>query len=177
MRAPEEIKQQNALKGVGPNPTDRGKMGVKESILVERDGGPLSLVVVGANINDHLILQTTLESIVVERPVPSSEHPQNLCLDKGYDNATSRAILEALGYVAHIKGRGEEKACLTPQEGDEVHPARRWVVERTIGWLLRWRGILVRWEKLPQNYVANLKLACALLWIRRAWKAGSTLLG
>lgn len=177
MRASEEIKQQNALKGVGPNPTDRGKMGVKESVLVEREGGPLAIVVAGANINDHLILQATLESIVVERPTPSVQHPQNLCLDKGYDNAASRAILEALGYVAHIKSRSEEKACQILQEGDEIHPARRWVVERTIGWLLRWRGILVRWEKLPQNYVANLKLACALLWMRRAWKAGSRLLG
>ncbi len=37
--------------------------------------------------------------------------------------------------------------------------------------------LLVRWDKKPQNYLANLKLACALLWFRRAYQAGSTLLG
>ena len=153
-------------------------MGVKESGcplgIVERDGGPLSVVVVGANVNDHLVLEATLNAIVVERPVPCPENPQNLCLDKGYDNATSRAVAEALGYVAHIKRIGEEKLS---ESSEAIHPARRWVVERTLAWLFRWRGILIRWEKLPRNYIANVKLACALLWMRRAWNAGSKLLG
>jgi len=49
-------------------------------------------------------------------------------------------------------------------------------VERTLSWLQRWRGILIRWEKKPQNYLASLKLASALLWFRRAWKLGSPFL-
>ena len=77
------------------------------------------------------------------------------------------------GYVAHIRPIGEEKK---DAQGNKTHPARRWVVERTFSWLLRWRGILNRWEKKPQNYLANLKFACALLWFRRAYKAGSILL-
>ena len=60
--------------------------------------------------------------------------------------------------------------------GQKKHPARRWVVERTFSWLCRWRGILVRWEKKPQNYLASLKLASVLLWFRRAWREGSALL-
>ena len=47
------------------------------------------------------------------------------------------------------------------------HPARRWVVERTIAWLSKCRGILIRWEKKAANYLGPLKLACALLWFRR----------
>ena len=53
-------------------------MGVKESILVERDGGPLSVCVAGANVNDHLLLAATLDAIVVERPQPTEEEPQHL---------------------------------------------------------------------------------------------------
>jgi putative transposase len=34
---------------VGPNPTDRGKNGVKRSLLVEQDGGPLAVGIAGAN--------------------------------------------------------------------------------------------------------------------------------
>lgn len=161
-------------RGVGPNPCDRAKMGVKTSVLVEGDGGPLSACIAGANVNDHLLLATTLDSIVVERPEPSEEEPQNLCLDKGYDNEPSRQVVCERGYTPHIRRIGEEKF---DENQEKKHPARRWVVERTFSWLVRWRGILNRWEKLPQNYLANLKLACALLWIRRAYREGSTLLG
>ena len=156
-------------------------MGVKDSLLVEGAGGPLAVCIAGANINDHLLLATTLDAIVVERPEATPEAPQNLCLDKGYDNACSKAAAQERGYTPHIRRIGQEKK---DERGQKTHPARRWVhrqvnavVERTFSWLLRWRGILNRWEKKPENYLANLKLACALLWIRRAWAAGSTLLG
>lgn len=75
---------------IGRNPTDRGKPGSKRSILVEADGGPLSIVAAGANVHDTKLLAATLESIVVERPTPTEEQPQHLCLDKGYDNPTGR---------------------------------------------------------------------------------------
>ena len=165
---------QTESKGIGPNPTDRGKLGVKDSLLVEGAGGPLAVCIAGANINDHLLLATTLDAIVVERPQPSAAEPQNLCLDKAYDNAPSQAVAKERGYVLHIRRIGQEKK---DDSGQKTHPARRWVVERTFSWLLRWRGILNRWEKKPQNYLATLKLACALLWVRRAYNAGSPLLG
>ena len=53
---------------IGPNPTDRGKAGSKRSLLVEGQGGPLSIVVAGANAHDATLLDETLEAIVVERP-------------------------------------------------------------------------------------------------------------
>lgn len=124
-------------------------------------------------MNDHLLLAATLDAVVVERPQPTEE-PPHLCLDKGYDNEPSRAVLTQRGYQEHIRRIGEEKK---DAAGQKTHPARRWVVERTFSWLSRWRGLLVRWEKKPENYLANLKLACALLWLRRAYQVGSTLLG
>lgn len=148
-------------------------MGVKQSLLVEGDGGPLAACIAGANINDHLLLAATLDAIVVERPEPSEEIPQNLCLDKGYDNEPTRRVLQERGYTEHIRRIGEEKK---DAEGGKTYPARRWVVERTFSWLERWRGLLNRWEKLPQNYLANLKLACALVWYRRAVRKGSPIL-
>ena len=135
-------------------------MGVKESVLVEERGGPLSVCVAGtaetrflggANVNDHLLLAATLDAIVVERPEPSEKKSQNLCLDKGYDNEPTRQVLKDRGYTEHIKRIGEEKK---NDEGEKTHPARRWVckcadavVERTFSWLLRWREILNRWER------------------------------
>lgn len=144
---------------VGPNPTDRAKPGVKRSILVEADGGPLSVVIDGANRHDTKMLAATLEAIIVERPEPSEDQPQHLCLDKAYDNPTGHETVERFGYVGHIRRIGEEKL-----DAEKTHPARRWVVERTLSWLSKCRGLLVRYEKQAKNFLAMLQLACALLW-------------
>jgi len=69
----------------GPNPTDRGKSGVKRSVLIEGHGVPIGLTVEGANRTDMKLVRRTLESIVIDRPKPTEEHPQGMCLDKGYD--------------------------------------------------------------------------------------------
>jgi putative transposase len=150
--------------GVGPNPTDRAKNGTKRSILVDGGGGPLSVVVAGANVHDTKLLQATIEAIVVKRPPVSKGAPQNLCLDKGYDNPTGRSSVERNGYVPHIKRISEEKPadCL---QGDTR--ARRWVVERTHAWLSKCRGILVRYEKNADLYLGMLQIACCLIWFRR----------
>ena len=55
---------------MGKNPTDRAKNGTKQSVLVERDGGPLAVVIAGANVVDQKLLEATIEAIVVERPDP-----------------------------------------------------------------------------------------------------------
>ena len=40
----------------------------------------------------------------------------------------------------------------------KTHPARRWVVERTLGWLSKCRAILVRYDKKPSHYLGLLQL-------------------
>jgi putative transposase len=138
---------------------------VKRSLLVEADGGPLSVVVAGANVrDDKLLTAITLDAIVVERPEPTEETPQHLCLDKGYDNRLSREVVQGRSYVPHIRRIGEEKL---DEAGEKRYPARRWVVERTLGWLSKCRAILVRYEKKGANYLGLIKVACILLWYRR----------
>lgn len=72
-------------KGTGPNPTDRGKSGTKRSLLTEGKGIPLAVAVDSANRHDMKMVEETLGAIVIERPEPTEEKPQNLCMDKGYD--------------------------------------------------------------------------------------------
>ena len=110
------------------------------------------------------LTQTTLQGIVVERPVPTEQAPQGLCLDKGYDYDEVRSLVEQFGFTAHIRTRGEEAAAMKKQSGFK---ARRWVVERTHSWLNRFRRILVRWEKRADTYIAMLHLACGLI----TWRA------
>ena len=75
------------------------------------------------------LTEATLQSVVIERPDPTPEQPQHLCLDKGYDYDAVRALLETYGYTAHIRTRGEETAAKTqlpglprPALGRRAHP-------------------------------------------------------
>ena len=147
---------------MGPNPTDRAKNGVKRSLLVEADGGPLAIVVAGANVPDAKLLEAAIEAIILERPEPAPDYPQHLCLDKAYDNDVGWGVCVDHDYEPHIALIRDPRP---PRP--KRHPARRWVVERTLAWLSACRGILIRWERTAENYLGLLKLACILLWYRR----------
>jgi putative transposase len=152
----------------GPNPTDRAKQGTKKSVIVERTGGPLGIAIAGANVHDTKLLEQTIQAIVVERPDPE-QAIQHLCLDKGYDNPTGETVCERAGYIPHIRRIGEERL---DDAGEKTHPARRWVVERTIAWLQKCRALLIRYDKKAENYLGLIQLACALLWARRLHRLG-----
>ena len=83
-------------------------------------------------------------------------------MDKGYDFDEVRALVEEFGFTAHIRSRGEEKELKRRTRTK----ARRWVVERTHSWMNRFRGILIRWNKKPENYVAMLHFAFAIMTYR-----------
>ena len=131
---------------------------------MEAAGGPLGAAIAGANVHDTKLLAATLAAMVVARPQPTKEMPQHLCLDKGDDNPTGHETVATYRYTPHIRRIGEGK--LAP-DGQKTSPARRWVVERTLAWLSKCRGLLVRYEKKAVNFVGLLQLACALIWMRR----------
>lgn len=147
-------------KKTGKNPTDRGKLGVKRSVLTDGRGMPIGLAVAGANVHDQRLVDATLDSIPVSRPRANRRRPQHLCGDKGYDAESVRNSARRRGYTPHIRSRGEER-----QQCKRGHKARRWVVERVHSWLNRYRRILVRWEKKAANYIGLLHLVFAkVLW-------------
>jgi transposase len=72
-------------------------------------------------------------------------------------NVAQRAVRQRR-FQPHIRRRGEEpRAC---RRGTR---ARRWVVERTHSWFNRYRKLLIRWEKKPQNYLALVQFAAVLI--------------
>ena len=112
---------------IGRNLTNRSRAGSKKSILVDGGGGPLSVVVAGANVHDTKLLRLTLESIVVRWP----ESAQDLCLDQGYDNPTGHETAADTGYQSHIGRIGEEK--LDQSGKNPIQPGGGW-------WNAPWDG-------------------------------------
>ena len=133
-------------------------MGTKRSVLVDEKGLPLSVVLDGANRHDVKLLQSTLEHIVIGQPEATLECPQHLCMDAGYTG--SEELVEAKGYIAHIRPRGEERK---EKQSNANFKARRWVVEVTHSFFNRFRKLLVRFEKKANNYLALLHFACAII--------------
>ena len=121
------------------------------------------MAMAGANRHDMKLVKQTVNSLVVKRPRPTKKRPQGMCLDKGYDYAEVRDTLKEFGFTAHIRARGEEAQARKRHAGFK---ARRWVVERTHRWRNRFRRVFIRWDKSPDNYLAFLHFACALIAFR-----------
>ena len=149
----------------GKNPTDRGKTGTKRSLLTDAAGIPTGLAVGGANVHDIRLLRSTLSDAQMRARGINSGVKEHLCMDKGYDSALVRGMVQNLfEYIPHVRARGEEKK----SRRNSRQRARRWVVERTHSWMNRFRAILVRWDKKVRNNIATLHLACAYITFKRA---------
>jgi hypothetical protein len=111
------------------------------------------------------LLEATLASTPIARPIPTEQTPQGLCLDRGYDYDQARELAVAQRFEPHIRTRGEELAAKVRTPGWR---ARRWVVEAAHSWLNRNRAILIRWSKKDENHLALLQLASGLIAFKKA---------
>ncbi|GHO47462.1 hypothetical protein KSX_56250 [Ktedonospora formicarum] len=87
----------------GPNPTDRGKLGTKRSVLTDGAGIPLALVIDGANRHDVKLLSATLDGVLIQRPEPDGERLEQLCLDAAYDSTPVYKERVARHYWPHVR--------------------------------------------------------------------------
>ncbi len=127
-------------------------------------GVPLSLVVTGANRHDVSQLEAVLDGVMIKRDNPPQRRHKHLCADAGYTGAPALKIIEAHGYIPHVKGRGQEAGELKRNPNKR---ARRWIVEVAHSWFNRFRKLLVRYEKLDRSFVALNHLAAAIIAFRK----------
>ena len=98
-------------------------------------------------------------SRTIRRP---RRRPEKLHADKGYDFRRCRAYLHRRGIKVRIARRGIE---------DKSKLGRiRWVVERTISWLLRFKRLGLRYDRTERTTLPLLILACAVINVRRLIK-------
>src|ERR671931_2301280 len=166
-----EPRRERRLEGKkrGLNPTDRAKQGTKRRVLTEGGGVPIGITVDGANRNDFKMTKERIASIPIKRPKPTKKKRQGMCMDKGYDFDEVRILLRQFHFVPHIRSGGEEVQCM---KKSPRWRARRWVVERTHSWMNRFRDILICWTKKPENFLAQMHLACAYITLGRCGLLG-----
>lgn len=145
----------------GPNPTDRGKRGSTYHLVCDAAGLPLAVAVTGANRHDSMLIEPMLDALpaVQHRRGRPRRRPDKLHADKGYDNRRVRTYLRRRGITARIARRGVEPA-------DRLG-RHRWVVERTVSWLLHHRRLALRYDRTATTVTALAILACTLICARR----------
>ena len=80
--------------------------------MTEGHGLPIGLVITGANRHDKTQVEAVLDSMPLPPPIPPVEEAYHFCGDKGYDYPDIHCLIGALGYVDHIKSRGDEQTDL-----------------------------------------------------------------
>jgi IS5 family transposase len=85
--------------------------------------------------------------------------PAKLHADKGYDHRRCRRECRERGIQPRIARRGVESS--------ERLGRRRWVVERMLAWLAKFRRLTVRYERRADIHLALTTLACALVCLRQ----------
>jgi transposase len=141
----------------GRSPVDRGKPGLKRSVLVEGKGLPIHLVSAGANRHDSPLLAPTLAGLDKVAPC-SATQPGSVQLDRGYDNGPTRVLLDELGLDGVIARKGVPAP---------LQAGSRWTVERTHAWMNAFGKLRRCTEKRQAVVDFYLFLAAALVVLRR----------
>ena len=129
--------------------------------MVDVHGIPLAVLVSAANVHDSKMILATVDAI---EPICAKTHgrgrrrPHKLHADKGYDYRHLRLALRKRRIIPRIARCGVESK--------NRLGCYRWVVERTLSWLNRFRRLKIRYEQRADIQLAFLQLGCALISLR-----------
>jgi hypothetical protein len=139
----------------GRSPVDRGKQGLKRSVVTDGAGIPLHVVSAGANRHDSPLLAPTLAGLDKLDGLPDDV---TVHLDRGYDSTVTRTLLDALGFDGAIARKGVPAP---------IQAGSRWVVERAHSWMNGYGKLRRCTEKLRPVVDFYLFLAAALVVLRQ----------
>ncbi len=86
-----------------------------------------------------------------------------LLTDRAYDSNNLRETLAARGAWANVKPMPHR---LKPPAFSSLLYRHRNIIERFFNKLKHFRAVATRYDKVPENYVASVKLASIRIWLR-----------
>jgi transposase len=144
--------------GTGPNPTDRGKRGWKWSQAVDRHGVAVGWSINGANRNDIVLLEPTLDDVALRGLHLDID---TVHLDRGYDFKSTKGRLTRFGL---------DDVCIQPrrpagQGGTKklLKLGLRWIVEAANSWLSNFGQLRRNTDRRSEHRHAALCLANTIL--------------
>ena len=153
----EIIKSVNGSKGVGKNPTDRGRKGIKASIITTFDSIITETKLAPANVHDSKILKDM-------KFVNKNNGKKNIFADSAYvgmplKNYCAENNIRIVS-VQKKKRNGRKSHYL--QTKDRIKLKKRWTIERTISMLRQFRGICTKRTYYVDSFncMFNLAILC-----------------
>ena len=115
----------------------------------------------GANGHDSKIFEELVDAVPLIRTPTGHrrKRPAKLHADKAYDIPRCRQALHRRRIKVRIARRGIDSS--------QRLGRHRWVVERTLAWLARYRRLTIRYERRADIHQAFLTLGCALICFKR----------
>ena len=141
-------------KKTGPNPTDRRKAGSKHHVLTDAHGIPLVAILTAANRHDVTQLLPLVDAFPTLRGLPRRPATQAPARSKETAGTTRSPIATNSSTAA---SRRNWPSAARPH-GSGLGRTR-WVVERTMAWLHRFRRLAVRYERRPCVHEAFLSVS------------------
>ena len=139
-------------------------------VVVDGAGVPLGDYLHSASSAEVTLAETTLATIRVARrhhPGRPRQKPERVIADGGYDSDPLRERLARRGIQLIAPHHSNRKKPAT-QDGRALRRyQRRWIVERTIGWLGNFRRLVVRYDRSLTIYRAFFHIACFMIVLRR----------
>jgi transposase len=152
-------------------------VGTKLSLLIDRAGTPLAVSVAPGNYHDGALGFLTVANIYTPPPILRGILPDlakitepTLLADKGYDSRRFRQFVHDNGFRPLIPTRScipSEQAVGELYDEDVVLQRKRYVVERSLGWLKSFRRLRYRVDRTATSFQAFVYLAILVLCVRR----------
>ena len=159
--SPEKDSRPFSCSPEAPHASDRGIdahkkiVGRKRHVAVDSDGRLLLVNMTPANVADSTGAQMILDAMY--RKWPSVKH---FFADGAYERKSLMDKATYLGFVVEVVKR-------TPGQTGFQPVAKRWVVERTFGWLVRWRRLVRDYERRLDVSESMTQIAMASILLKR----------
>lgn len=132
----------------------RGGLTTKIHALVDALGNPVDVMLTPGQAHD----------LACAEPLIARADPQALIGDKAYDADLLLNTLAQRDITAVIPPKANRK---TPRTCDFALYCERNLVERFVNKLKHFRAIATRYDKLTRNFLAGVRLACAIILLNR----------
>lgn len=116
------------------------------------------MIITAANVHDSMVFEEVIDAIEpIKRPGRGRprKRPEKLHADKAYDDKKCKGALRKRGIKSRIARKGIESS--------KKLGRHRWVVERTLAWLSKYRRLTIRYERRDDIHEAFLHLGCSLI--------------
>jgi transposase len=115
-------------------------------------------VLTAANVHDSMVFEELIDAV---EPIKGPgrgrprKRPEKLHADKAYDDRKCKGALRRRRIKSRIARKGVESS--------KKLGRHRWVVERTLAWLSKYRRLTIRYERRDDIHEAFLHLGCSLI--------------